>query len=57
MPLFATVCQLFSLFLQRQGLFFEWEAFFLAEVVKLVDTHVSGACVARHAGSSPAFGT
>ncbi len=28
-----------------------------AEVVKLVDTHVSGACVARHAGSSPAFGT
>lgn len=28
-----------------------------AEVVKLVDTHVSGACVARHAGSSPALGT
>ena len=28
-----------------------------AEVVKLVDTHVSEACVARHAGSSPAFGT
>ncbi len=28
-----------------------------AEVAKLVDAHVSGACVARHAGSSPAFGT
>ena len=28
-----------------------------AEVVELVDTHVSGACVERHAGSSPAFGT
>jgi hypothetical protein len=28
-----------------------------AEVVKLVDTHVSGACAARYAGSSPAFGT
>jgi hypothetical protein len=28
-----------------------------AEVVELVDTHVSGACVARCAGSSPAFGT
>jgi len=26
-------------------------------VVKLVDTHVSGACAARYAGSSPAFGT
>lgn len=26
-------------------------------MVKLVDTHVSEACVARHAGSSPAFGT
>src|SRR5690606_3245729 len=26
-------------------------------VVKLVDTHVSGACVARHVGSSPTFGT
>jgi mRNA interferase HigB len=31
--------------------------FFFAEVVELVDTHVSGACVERHAGSSPAFGT
>lgn len=29
----------------------------LAEVVKLVDTHVSEACGASHAGSSPAFGT
>jgi putative endonuclease len=28
-----------------------------AEVVKLVDTHVSGACGASCAGSSPAFGT
>ena len=28
-----------------------------AEVVKLVDTHVSGACAVRYAGSSPAFGT
>ena len=26
-------------------------------MVKLVDTHVSGACAARYAGSSPAFGT
>ena len=25
--------------------------------MKLVDTHVSGACVARHEGSSPSFGT
>jgi integrase len=25
--------------------------------VELVDTHVSGACVARHEGSSPSFGT
>ncbi len=31
--------------------------FNLAEVAKLVDAHVSGACVARRAGSSPAFGT
>jgi hypothetical protein len=30
---------------------------FFAEVVKLVDTHVSGACGASYAGSSPAFGT
>jgi hypothetical protein len=29
----------------------------LAEVVKLVDTHVSEACDASRAGSSPAFGT
>jgi isopentenyl diphosphate isomerase/L-lactate dehydrogenase-like FMN-dependent dehydrogenase len=28
-----------------------------ADVVKLVDTHVSEACVARHAGSTPAIGT
>ena len=28
-----------------------------AEVVELVDTHVSGACGASYAGSSPAFGT
>ena len=28
-----------------------------AEVVKLVDTHVSEACGASYAGSSPAFGT
>ena len=26
-------------------------------MVELVDTHVSGACVARHEGSSPSFGT
>ena len=31
--------------------------FFIAEVVKLVDTHVSEACGASYAGSSPAFGT
>ena len=30
---------------------------FSTEVVELVDTHVSGACVARHEGSSPSFGT
>ena len=39
-----------------------WDARFCvlklyAEVVKLVDTHVSGACGASYAGSSPAFGT
>ncbi|MEY4145116.1 MAG: hypothetical protein RLZZ335_968 [Bacteroidota bacterium] len=56
MPWFTALCQLFSLFLQLPH-FFGIGAFFLAEVVKLVDTHVSGACVARHAGSSPAFGT
>ena len=27
------------------------------EVVELVDTHVSGACVERLEGSSPSFGT
>ena len=31
--------------------------YYYAEVVKLVDTHVSGACGASCAGSSPAFGT
>jgi hypothetical protein len=25
--------------------------------IGVVDTHVSGACVARHEGSSPSFGT
>ena len=28
-----------------------------AQVAELVDAHVSGACVARHAGSSPVLGT
>ena len=27
------------------------------EVAELVDAHVSGACVERHAGSSPVLGT
>ena len=29
----------------------------IAQVAELVDAHVSGACVARHAGSSPVLGT
>ena len=28
-----------------------------AQVEELVDAHVSGACVERHAGSSPVLGT
>ena len=28
-----------------------------AQVAELVDAHVSGACVERHAGSSPVLGT
>ena len=32
-----------------------WNPF--AQVAELVDAHVSGACVARHAGSSPVLGT
>ena len=34
-----------------------FDANIAAEVVKLVDMHVSGACASRCAGSSPAFGT
>ena len=30
---------------------------FFAQVAELVDAHVSGACVERHAGSSPVLGT
>ena len=30
---------------------------FRAQVAELVDAHVSGACVERHAGSSPVLGT
>jgi hypothetical protein len=40
-----------------EGIIFYTFALPLAEVVKLVDTHVSEACGASHAGSSPAFGT
>ena len=29
----------------------------VAQVAELVDAHVSGACVERHAGSSPVLGT
>ena len=29
----------------------------LAQVAELVDAHVSGACAARRAGSSPVLGT
>ena len=29
----------------------------IAQVAELVDAHVSGACVERHAGSSPVLGT
>ena len=46
-----------ALFWHREGAKDEVVFFFDAEVVKLVDTHVSGACAARYAGSSPAFGT
>ena len=41
----------------RKVCWFESSPGHIAEVVKLVDTHVSGACAARYAGSSPAFGT
>ena len=34
---------------------FSWKVY--AQVAELVDAHVSGACVERHAGSSPVLGT
>ena len=34
-----------------------WLQFPNAQVAALVDAHVSGACVERHAGSSPVLGT
>ena len=37
--------------------FFEMMELSFAQVAELVDAHVSGACVARHAGSSPVLGT
>ena len=38
--------------------FFEMlEHIIFAQVAELVDAHVSGACVERHAGSSPVLGT
>ena len=33
------------------------ENFLNAQVAELVDAHVSGACAARRAGSSPVLGT
>ena len=37
--------------------FFEIMKLSFAQVAELVDAHVSGACVERHAGSSPVLGT
>ena len=37
--------------------FFEMMKLSFAQVAELVDAHVSGACVERHAGSSPVLGT
>ena len=37
--------------------FFEVMELSFAQVAELVDAHVSGACVERHAGSSPVLGT
>ncbi len=37
--------------------FFEILKLSFAQVAELVDAHVSGACVERHAGSSPVLGT
>ncbi len=37
--------------------FFEIVELSFAQVAELVDAHVSGACVERHAGSSPVLGT
>ena len=37
--------------------FYEMIAITYAQVAELVDAHVSGACVERHAGSSPVLGT
>ncbi len=37
--------------------FFEIMELSFAQVAELVDAHVSGACVERHAGSSPVLGT
>ena len=35
----------------------EWPSCENAQVAELVDAHVSGACAARRAGSSPVLGT
>ena len=37
--------------------FFEMMELSFAQAAELVDAHVSGACVERHAGSSPVLGT
>ena len=37
--------------------FYEMIAITYAQMAELVDAHVSGACVERHAGSSPVLGT
>ena len=34
-----------------------FRSYFFAQVAELVDAHVSGACAARRAGSSPVLGT
>ena len=41
----------------RKKYYFCTPQFPKAQVAELVDAHVSGACVARRAGSSPVLGT
>ena len=51
----AFPCHVYGLeFESRFPLFFE---LMIAQVAELVDAHFSGACVERHAGSSPVLGT